>query len=442
MRVVVATLLLLLLIPLQVAGAQSKVNGVRIWAAPDNTRIVFDLSAPVEHNVLHLDNPRRLVLDLADARLIEGSEQPAAGNQYLKKIRTGIRNGDDLRVVFDLKRSVASKIFQLRPNQHYGHRLVVDIFPAGGDKTIASPETPVKSVTEEVDELRDVIVAIDAGHGGEDPGAIGQHGTHEKQVVMQIARRLATKVNQQPGMRAVLTRDGDYFLPLRRRIEIAREHQADLFISIHADAFRDRRVHGSSVYVLSKGGASSEAARWLAEQENASDLIGGVSLDDKDDVLKAVLLDLSQTGTLEASIDVAERLVSGLSQAGKVHRRYVQSAGFLVLKAPDIPSVLVETAFISNPEEERKLRDASHQDRLTSALLNGLQGYFSGHAPEGTLLASDNRARRHIIARGDTLSTIARQYSISQDRLMQSNGLSNDRLQVGQVLVIPPDGGS
>ncbi|MDZ7737172.1 MAG: N-acetylmuramoyl-L-alanine amidase [Gammaproteobacteria bacterium] len=210
-----------------------------------------------------------------------------------------------------------------------------------------------------------MIVAIDAGHGGEDPGAIGSRGTQEKEVVMEIASAAsADKVNRRSGMRAVLTRDGDYFLPLRRRIEIAREHQADLFISLHADAFRDRRVHGSSVYVLSKRGASSEAARWLAEQENASDLIGGVSLEDKDDVLKSVLLDLSQTGTLEVSIDVAERLINGLSRTGKVHRRDVQSAGFLVLKAPDIPSVLVEAAFISNPDEERKLRDKVHQERL------------------------------------------------------------------------------
>lgn len=440
MRAAIASLLLLLTATTQ--AAQVAVKGVRIWAAPDNTRVVFDLAAPVEHDILYLENPARLVIDLDQARLEESPAQPTASDPYLKGLRSAPRNGNDLRVVFDLKRKATSKTFLLKPNERYGHRLVVDVFPADGEKAIASPQAPSKSVTERSAGLRDVIVAIDAGHGGEDPGAIGAHGTREKEVVMQIARRLADKINQRPGMRAVLTRDGDYFISLRRRIEIAREHQADLFVSIHADAFRDRRVHGSSVYVLSKSGASSEAARWLAEQENASDLIGGVSLEDKDDVLKAVLLDLSQTGTLEVSIDVAERLIRGLSQAGRVHRRDVQSAGFLVLKAPDIPSVLVETAFISNPEEERKLRDPRHQDKLTTAMLNGLQGYFVEHAPEGTLIANQERMRKHVISRGDTLSAIAQEYSISQDVLKASNGLSSDKIRVGQVLVIPPDGGS
>lgn len=440
MRALIASLLLLLVTPVE--AAQVEVKGVRIWAAPDNTRIVFDLAAPVDHEILHLDNPERLVIDMEQARLAREPAQPANDDHYLEALRSAPRNGDDLRVVLDLKKDVTSKTFLLQPNERYGHRLVVDVFPAGGDKTIGSPEAPAKSVSERNQNLRDVTVAIDPGHGGEDPGAIGTHGTQEKEVVMQIARKLADKVNSQSGMRAVLTRDGDYFLPLRRRIEIAREHQADLFISIHADAFRDRRVHGSSVYVLSKRGASSEAARWLAEQENASDLIGGVRLEDKDDVLKAVLLDLSQTGTLEASIDVAERLIQDLSRTGKVHRRDVQSAGFLVLKAPDIPSVLVETAFISNPEEERKLRDPAHQNRLTSALLNGLQNYFRRHAPEGTLMAANDQIQKHIISRGDTLSTIAQQYRVSQDRIKQSNGLTSNKIKVGQVLVIPPGGDS
>lgn len=436
MRVFIASFLLLLTFTAQ--AAQVAVKGVRIWAAPDNTRVVFDLAAPIEHDILHLDNPERLVIDMEQTKLTGNPDQPTADDPYLKALRSAPRNGDDLRVVLDLKRDATSKTFLLKPNERYGHRLVVDVFPADGDKSIASPQAPAKSVAELKENLRDVIVAIDAGHGGEDPGAIGANGTREKEVVMQIARRLANKINAQSGMRAVLTRDGDYFLPLRRRIEIARQHQADLFVSIHADAFRDRRVRGSSVYVLSKNGASSEAARWLAEQENASDLIGGVSLDDKDDVLKAVLLDLSQTGTLEASIDVAERLLRGLERTGRVHRDDVQSAGFLVLKAPDIPSVLVETAFISNPAEERRLRDPQHQEQLATAILSGLQGYFQHHAPEGTLIAAQDRLRKHVISRGDTLSTIAQQYSVSQDALKKSNGLTSNIIRVGQVLVIPP----
>ena len=440
MRALIASLLLLLTLP--VYADQTQVKGVRIWAAPDNTRVVFDLGAPVDHEILHLDNPERLVIDMKNARLKQEAAQPGADDRYLKNLRSAPRNGNDLRVVLDLKRDITSNTFQLKPNERYGHRLVVDVFPADGEKSIGSPQAPAKSVAERNQKLRDVIVAIDAGHGGEDPGAIGSRGTQEKEVVMEISRRLARKVNNEPGMRAVLTRDGDYFLPLRRRIEIAREHQADLFISVHADAFRDRSVHGSSVYVLSKRGASSEAARWLAEQENASDHIGGVSLEDKDDTLKKVLLDLSQTGTLEASIDVAERLIQDLARAGKVHRNDVQSAGFLVLKSPDIPSVLVETAFISNPAEERKLNDPSHQNQLTSALLDGLKDYFRSHAPDGTLLAAQDAMRKHVISRGETLSTIAQQYRVSQDRIKQSNGLNSDKIMVGQVLVIPPGGGS
>lgn len=434
MRAIIASLLLLF----GQALAAVEVENVRIWAAPDNTRIVFDLSAPVTHELMQLSDPERLVVDLEKARLDKQPAQPSGDDAYLRNIRSAPRNGDDLRVVFDLKREVSSNTFLLEPNERYGHRLVIDIFPAEGEKAIASPEEPMQPARSD-EKLRDVVIAIDPGHGGEDPGAIGAHGTYEKDVVMQISRRLAERVNREPGMRAVLTRDGDYFLPLRRRIEIAREHQADLFISVHADAFRDRRVHGSSVYVLSKSGASSEAARWLAERENASDLIGGVSLDDKDDVLRRVLLDLSQTGTLEASIDVAERLLDGLASAGKVHRRDVQSAGFLVLKAPDIPSVLVETAYISNPDEERRLRDPGHQERLTGSLLKGLHSYFREHAPEGTLLAAREKVRRHVIVRGDTLSTIAQKYSVSQEHLKRSNGLKNDRIKVGQVLVIPGD---
>lgn len=436
MRVFLASLLLLVMPGLH--AAQVEVEGVRIWAAPDNTRVVFDLSAPIEHQLLNLDDPHRLVIDIKQARLDTVKAQPDSEDNYLAQLRSSPRNGTDLRIVLDLKQQVASKSFLLKPNQRYGHRLVVDI--SAPDGPIADdPATPKHTVPKTAG-LRDVVIAIDPGHGGEDPGAIGPNGTREKDVVLAMARRLADRINRERGMHAVLTRDGDYFLPLRRRIEIARQHQADLFISVHADAFRDRRVHGSSVYVLSRRGASSEMARLLAERENAADLVGGVSLDDKDDTLRAVLLDLSQTGTLEASIDVAERLIQGLSSAGRVHRQQVQSAGFMVLKAPDIPSVLVETGFISNPDDERRLRDPNHQDRLANSMLEGLRNYFARHAPPGTLLA-EQPLRRHVISRGETLSTIAQQYRVSQAVIMQSNNLNDDRIRVGQTLVIPGGGG-
>jgi N-acetylmuramoyl-L-alanine amidase len=281
-----------------------------------------------------------------------------------------------------------------------------------------------------------VVVAVDAGHGGEDPGALGRRGTREKDVTLAIARRLAALIDREPGMRAVMVRKGDYYVGLRQRIEIARKERADLFISIHADAFRDARVQGASVYTLSRRGASSEAARWLAERENSADLIGGVSLEDKDHILASVLLDLSQTAALQASTDVAERVFRRLKQVGRVHNDRVQEAGFVVLKSPDIPSILVETAFISNRTEESRLTDPEHQARLAEAILEGVREYFDYSPPPGTRLAQV-ADRRHIISRGDTLSAIASQYEVSLSHLREANGLTTDRIRVGQVLLIP-----
>ena len=429
MRLILILLSACLSLPALADSVQLK--NVRIWAAPDNTRIVFDVSAPVEHRLETLTNPHRLVVDIENASLGKNPAQPKAGDQFLKRLRSGIRNGTDLRMVLDLKQEVKSRSFILPPNQHYGHRLVIDLFQEDDEeqlREVSIDRSPAAS--------RQVVIAIDAGHGGEDPGARGPSGTYEKDVVFRIAQKLSDLINRQRGMRAVMVREGDYYLPLRKRIEKARRHKADLFISIHADAFRDPRVSGSSVYILSKRGASSEAARWLAERENASDLIGGVSLDVSDNVLASVLLDLSQTASLEASIDVAERVLGGLKKIGKVHKRRVQSAGFAVLKSPDIPSILIETAYISNPTEETRLRQDAYQNRLAHAILDGLRGYFSEHAPDGTLLA----ARKHVISRGDTLSAIAQQYRVSTQKLREYNALKSDMIRVGQVLAIP--GGS
>lgn len=295
----------------------------------------------------------------------------------------------------------------------------------------------VKDAAEVTARPRDLIIAIDAGHGGKDPGARGRHGTREKDVVLAIARKLARLIEREPGMKPVLIRDGDYFLRLRERIRRAHDHRADLFISIHADAFNDTRVHGSSVYVLSRRGASSEMARLLARHENTADLVGGVSLDDKDDLLKTVLLDLSQSASIEASTEVADKVLRELRRVGKVHKRSVQKAGFVVLKSPDIPSILVETAFISNPREERKLRDPRHQERMARAILAGVRGYFEQNPPPGTLIAARVREQRHVIRPGDTLSGIARRYDVSLRELKVANGLDSDRLRVGDVLRIP-----
>ena len=410
-----------------VAGAEPvRLENVRMWNAPDSTRVVFDVTSPVRHEIELLSNPFRVVVDLRDARLTGRLTQPVAQDRFLKKIRAGKHQGF-LRMVLELKKHAAPRSFQLPPNSRYGHRLVIDIGAA------AAPAPLPADIAQPV-LFRDVVIAIDAGHGGEDPGAVGPKGTYEKTVVLQIAKRLAALVNQERGMRAVLVREGDYYLSLRKRIDLARRRKADLFVSIHADAFRNPTARGSSVYVLSRRGASSEHARWLAERENTADLVGGVSLDDKDNLLASVLLDLSQTASLEASIEAAEKVLRGMKKVGRVHKPGVESAAFAVLKSPDIPSILVETAFISNPAEEKQLRSPAHQRKIARAVFAGIRNYFVLRAPEGALLA----ARKHTIARGDTLSAIARRYGVSLQRLRVLNRLADDEIRTGQVLAIPP----
>lgn len=429
-------LLFLLLTSIAHAGAL-QINGVRLWAAPDSTRVVFDVTGPVEHKLFTLKGPDRLVVDLKHASINKSLVKQLKRSGVVRGLRSGIRNKDDLRLVLDLSGPVKPKSFVLKPNDQYGHRLVIDLFSVGKTKQHA-PKT-VKRVKPTV--LRDLVIAVDAGHGGEDPGARGRKGVREKDVVLGIARKLKAQIDREPGMKAVMIRNGDYYVGLRKRIDKARKYRADLFISIHADAFRDRRVHGSSVYVLSRRGASSEMARWLAARENAADLVGGVSLDDKDDLLAEVLLDLAQTATLETSTGVASQILAELKQLGKVHKRQVQHAGFVVLKSPDIPSILVETAFISNPSEERRLRSRKHQQKVASAIFRGVRNYFTSNPPAGTRLARRASPRRHTVRRGDTLSDIAQRYGVSMSSLRHSNRLRGDRLLVGNVLTIPSQGG-
>jgi N-acetylmuramoyl-L-alanine amidase len=302
------------------------------------------------------------------------------------------------------------------------------------------PASAIKSRKQQ----RPFIVAIDAGHGGEDPGAVGPRGAREKNVVMQISRELQLLVNKEPGMKAYLTRDGDYFVPLRTRIDKARMAQADLFISIHADAFKDRRAHGASVFSLSAHGASSEAARWIAEQENRSDLIGGVSLDDKDQMLASILLDLSQTASNAASLTLGDAVLSQIKPIAPLHgSKRVQQAGFLVLKSPDIPSILVETEFISNPAAEQKLTSKSYQRQMASAIMHGIKQYrqtSGSYHEQVTLMVADSSgtgSRQHTIRSGDTLSLIAQQYGVSVAALKQYNGLMSDVVRIGQTLKIP-----
>ncbi len=429
-------LCLLTLFAMPAAAKQSEISSLRVWSAPDHVRLVFDADEPIEHRIFTLKNPHRLVLDLQHASLTDHLPDPAKENKIIKGMRTASRNQGDVRVVFDLTGAVKPKSFLLKPNREYGHRLVVDIYEQNAVEQ--KPSAPVR--IEAPSGERDVIIAVDPGHGGEDPGARGRHGTYEKDVVLAIGKELVRALNQQRGVKAILIRDGDYYLGLRKRITKAREAQADLFVSIHADAFQDPKVKGASVYTLSRRGASSEAARWLAERENSADLVGGVSLEDKDDMLASVLLDLSQIGTLQASSEAAERVLGELKGLGKIHKRKVQQAGFVVLKSPDIPSMLVETAFISNPEEEKRLRDSGYQRRLANAMSDGIVSYFKFQPPPGTWLAANQerkRPRSHVISPGDTLSGISKQYQVSVSSLRKTNELKGDNIRIGQVLQIP-----
>ncbi|MEN8175037.1 MAG: N-acetylmuramoyl-L-alanine amidase [Pseudomonadota bacterium] len=436
MQRILATLMVFFALPVAAIGAE--VKAIRAWHAPDYARLVFDVSEPVSHKIFSLGGPDRVVVDINGATLSGSAPSLAGSERFVTRIRSGVRQVKDLRVVIDLKERVRIKSFLLPPNSQYGHRLVVDLLER---ESQAAPRATIKKAAP-LARSRDIVVAIDAGHGGEDPGAIGRRGIREKDVVLAIATRLKRALDAESGMRGVLVRTSDYYIPLRKRMEIARRHKADFFVSIHADSFRDQRARGSSVFVLSKRGASSEAARWLAEKENSADLVGGVSLDDKDDMLASVLLDLSQSASMQASHDAASRVLANLKMLGPTHGSSVQQARFMVLKSPDIPSMLVETAFISNPAEERKLRSRNHQEHLATAIARGIKDYFSRYPPPGTLYAQRDREnpRTHIIAPGDTLSDIAIRYRISLARLREHNGLSGDRIRVGQTLQIPVEG--
>lgn len=433
------TLIALTLTASPVVGAATTVENVRLWSENGQTRVVLDLSRPAEHNIFTLRGPDRLVVDLKDVRLASSLKKLPVGGA-IRSIRTGVRANGQLRVVLDLNQTVRSRSFTAGANEKYGDRLVIDLQQQGNLKT-------VKRASEEHVAGRDIVVAIDPGHGGHDPGAVGRARTREKDVALAVSKILAERVNAQSGMKAVLVRSGDYFVAHRERMEVARRSNADLFVSIHADAVDDRRARGASVYVLSLKGASDEAAKRLAERENASDLVGGVSLAGKDAVLASVLLDLSQNAALSASLDVGSDVIAQLAQIGKVHRRKVQQAGFLVLKSPDVPSILVETAYISNPDEEKKLKSRAHQSKLANAILAGIQKYFYENPPPNTMIALNQKRApskqvRHVITRGDTLSEIAERYNVSMSALKVENKLAGNRVRVGQTLRIPIYAGS
>jgi N-acetylmuramoyl-L-alanine amidase len=481
----------------------AEVKSARVWAGPAYTRVVFDLSGPAKYKLSQQGD--QVVLELADSST-GGKLAPSA--QGLFKGLSSTSQGDVLRLTAAVASNSQPKTFMLGPSGQAGYRLVLDLYPGNGkspaaaaksaadkgDDTLMASSKPApasapaakddapapvvinasskltshKGVTTRqaavlLNSQRQVVVAVDAGHGGKDQGAHGPDGTLEKNVTLAVARNLAALINRQPGMKAVLTRDGDYFIPLKQRYEIARQNQADLFVSIHADSYTSSDAKGSSVWVLSPRGKSSVAAQMLADRENSSDLIGGVSLAAENDSLASVLLDMQQGWAVQASETVAQDVLNALSALGPTHRGYVERANFVVLRSPDVPSILVETAFISNPTEEHRLRDPGHQQQLATAIMDGVKGYFLSNPPQGTWFAMEAARRKgvlpndaktdtvastdqpadadvrdmHRVVTGETLRSIAKQYGVSVDTLKNANGINSNSVRTGTMLVIP-----
>lgn len=448
--------LLLCLLSGVATAALTAIDSVRVWRAPDHTRLVLDLSGPVEHKLFTLSNPSRLVIDLESVNLKAKLSAVSLKGTPIKTLRSAPRNKRDLRVVLDLSTSINPKSFLLKKSAGKNDRLVIDLY----DKKKAADKASQKATLAASKKL-DIVIAIDAGHGGEDPGALGpkrgkKKRLREKDVVLAISKELQKLINAEPGYRAELVRTGDYYIPLRKRRDIARAKRADLFISIHADAFTNPKAKGASVFALSRKGATSETARFLAQQENKADLIGGVgsvNLQDKDEVLRGVLVDLSMTATLGSSLQIGDRVLKQMDKVAKLHKPRVEQAGFAVLKSPDVPSILIETGFISNPDEAKKLASTYYRRSMAKSIFRGVKEHFYSVPPVGSHIAwkkaggkssvasrpssKTSNAKVHVIASGDTLSAIARRYKVSVGQLRQVNGLSSSAIRIGQRLTIP-----
>lgn len=460
----------------------AKVDGVRVWRAPDHTRIVLDLDAPVQHSLTLATNPERVIIDVPKATLKAPIGQLPLADTPVMAVRSSVQSNGDLRLVFDLKTKVAPNSFFLKAHGGQHDRLVIDLYdeapatttvtaatagpavksaivdkpavavPAATSPATTHPATTPQPATQPVAKAdlsgkRFIVIAVDAGHGGEDPGALGPNRLREKDVTLMIAKELVAAINAQPGFTGKLTRTGDYFIPLKKRRDLARNMKADLFVSIHADAFTKASARGASVFALSRHGATSETARFLAERENESDLIGGVGdirLDDKDQVLAGVLVDLSMTATLNSSLQVGQQVLNSMGGIAHLHKRHVEQAGFMVLKSPDVPSILVETGFISNPEEARKLATPAYRKQMAQTVFKGVRQHFYQHPPAGTYVAAQVESgvnggfeRSHSVVAGDSLSAIANRYGVSMQRLMQYNNLRSTSVTIGQSLKIP-----
>lgn len=427
----------------------NKVNNIRVWPSPWSTRVVLDLDENVKYNMFKLSSPDRVVLDVEGLDLSSSVTNSAdIKNTPIESIRVGKRDKNITRIVFETNIKLEPNVFQLKPNEYYGYRLVLDLESSEKQKILSLFEmdedtTSIHSAvasasSKSTTTARDFVIAIDCGHGGEDPGAIGPRGTKEKDVVLSIGKKLKGKIDKEPGMKAILTRGGDYYVGLRDRFERARLNHADIFISIHADAFHNKKAEGASVFILSERGATSEAAKWLADKENRADLVGGVRLDDKSDILASVLLDLSQTASKKASFDAAKMVLNSLDSITKLHKGHVEKAGFLVLKAPDLPSMLIETGFISNPKTEKKLRTSQYQDKLAEQILYGIKQYMDKypHYIEKAHPETRKSYLFHVVKKGESLSVIASKYSVSIRDIKDLNNLASNNILVGQKLKV------
>lgn len=414
--------------------AANRINGIRVWPAPENTRVVFDLKEKPEFSYFSLSSPQRLVIDFSDSKKAVSLTNLLNNDRRITRIRSSkAKNKNATRLVLELAEKYQLAVFPLAPAGQYGNRLVVDLY----DKNRVSQVVQVPQ-----NNNRDVIIGIDAGHGGEDPGSIGGKGTYEKRVTLAIAKKLQKLINNEKGMKAVMTRTGDYYVTVGRRSEIARKQNVDLLVSIHADAFRTPQPHGASVWVVSNKRVESELAKWLVNREKNSELLGGgggVIKNTADDNLAITLADMNKEHSVEVSLNLASDVVKHLGKITKLHKKSPQHGNFGVLKSSDIPSILVETGFISNYKEEKNLLSTSHQQRLAKAMFSGIKSYFFSHPPMGSYLASIEQ-RKHEIRRGESLSVIAQRYNVSVAQLKSANNLSSSVVKIGQTLKIPSAG--
>ena len=424
------------------AAAANQLNGIRLHDAPASTRVVLDTRAAASYKIFTMANPQRVVVDLQGTRPARGFAPPKVDSKVVRNIRAAARGKGNYRVVLDLHQAATPRELVLKPIAPYGHRLVIDLYPRGTEAPAPAP------VTRAPDGKRSVVVAVDAGHGGEDPGAIGVGRVYEKKVVLAIAQQVKRNLDAMPGISAALVRTGDYYISLRGRTRKAREQlRADMFVSIHADAFRLDSVRGASVYALSERGATSEEARWLAAGANRADLMGGVagesvSLGDKDKVLAGVLVDMAMNAKMADSLALGEAVLGALGSVVKLRKKSVGQAGFVVLKSPDMPAILIETGYLSNPREARDLATKGYQRRVAGAIAAGIQAYLLRHPPPGTLLASmeGGGTLKYVVKRGDTLSEIAQRHRVSLGGLKGLNGIVGSRIRIGQILLIPAAG--